>query len=50
MTPALLGKIKSLSGYANYDITDERFPKVSCNEYYIAVHERYSAKKLVSTS
>ena len=45
ITPVLLEKIKSFSGYANYDITDERFPKVLCNEHYIAVHTTYSAKK-----
>ena len=45
ITPALLEKIKSFSGYANYDLTDERFPKVLCNDHYIAVHVSYSAKK-----
>ena len=30
INPALLEKRKSFSGYANYDITDERFPKVLC--------------------
>ena len=37
ITPVFLVKIKSFSGYANYDITDKKFPKVSCNEHYIAV-------------
>ena len=45
-----LEKTKSFSGDANYDITDKRFPKVLCNEHYIAGHERYSAKNLVCTS
>ena len=38
----ILKKIKSLEGYDDYDINDDRYVKVICKEHNQAVRERYN--------
>ena len=38
----ILEKIKSVEGYDDYDVNDDRYPKVICKEHDQAVRERYN--------
>ena len=45
ITYNILIKLKSIDGYSDYDLNDDRYPKVLCSEHYSAVIERYSNKQ-----
>ena len=42
ITDNILAKMKSIEGYSEYDLADDRYPKVLCSEHYCAVIERNS--------
>ena len=42
ITDNILSKIKSIQGYEDYNLCDERYPKMICKQCYFPVHERYS--------
>ena len=37
-----LERIKTIEGYEEYDINDDRYPKMICKEHDQAVRERYN--------
>ena len=46
ITDNILAKMKSIEGYSEYDLADDRYPKVLCSEHYCAVIERNSDKPI----
>ena len=42
----ILQRIKLIDGYADYNINDDRYPNVICQEHYYAINEISSGKPL----
>ena len=40
ITPNLLSKLHQMNGYADYDLEDDRYPKVICSAHKSAIHEK----------
>ena len=44
ITANVLMKTKKIPGYTDYNLNDDRYPKVVCQQHYSTVQERSSAK------
>ena len=41
-------QIKCINGYRDYDLSDDRFPKMICSDHCFAIHERLKNPSKIS--